>query len=48
MSQSTMSLATLMPFIYRMSGYFYLVSALILSLIFCAYGCFLWRQYSTS
>jgi protoheme IX farnesyltransferase len=38
--------ACLMPFIYRMSGYFYLVSALILSLIFCAYGWFLWRQYS--
>jgi protoheme IX farnesyltransferase len=38
--------ACLMPFIYRMSGYFYLVSALVLSLMFCAYGWSLWRQYS--
>ncbi len=38
--------ACLMPFVYRMSGWFYLVSALILSLIFCWYGWALWRQYS--
>ena len=38
--------ACLMPFIYRMSGWFYLVSALILSLMFCWYGWALWRQYS--
>ena len=38
--------ACLMPFVYRMSGWFYLVSALILNLIFCYYGWALWRQYS--
>jgi protoheme IX farnesyltransferase len=38
--------ACLMPFIYRMSGWFYLVSALILSSMFCWYGWALWRQYS--
>ena len=38
--------ACLMPFIYRMSGWFYLVSALILSLMFCYYGWALWRAYS--
>jgi len=29
-----------------MSGWFYLVSALILSLMFCYYGWVLWRDYS--
>jgi protoheme IX farnesyltransferase len=38
--------ACLMPFVYRMSGWFYLVSALILSLMFCYYGWVLWREYS--
>ena len=38
--------ACLMPFIYRMSGWFYLVSAVILSLIFCLYAWYLWREYS--
>ena len=38
--------ACLMPFIYRMSGWFYLISALVLSLMFCWYGWALWRQYS--
>jgi protoheme IX farnesyltransferase len=38
--------ACLMPFIYRMSGWFYLVSALLLSLMFCYYGWALWREYS--
>ncbi len=38
--------ACLMPFIYRMSGWFYLVCALVLSLMFCWYGWALWRQYS--
>ena len=38
--------ACLMPFVYRMSGWFYLVSAVILSLGFCAYGWALWRNYS--
>jgi protoheme IX farnesyltransferase len=38
--------ACLMPFIYRMSGWFYLVSALILNLMFCFYGWALWREYS--
>jgi protoheme IX farnesyltransferase len=38
--------ACLMPFVYRMSGWFYLVSATILSVIFCAYAWALWRNYS--
>jgi len=38
--------ACLMPFIYGMSGWFYLVIAVILSVIFCAYGWALWRNYS--
>ena len=38
--------ACLMPFIYRMSGWFYLISAVILSLGFCGYGWALWRNYS--
>ena len=38
--------ACLMPFIYRMSGWFYLVSAVILCLIFCLYAWYLWRSYS--
>ncbi len=38
--------ACLMPFIYRMSGWVYLVGAVILSVGFCAYGWALWRNYS--
>ncbi|MFM8625289.1 MAG: heme o synthase [Betaproteobacteria bacterium] len=38
--------ACLMPFVFKMSGWFYLVSALILSFIFCAYAWALWREYS--
>jgi len=38
--------ATLMPFMMRMSGWFYLVSALLLGLGFCAYALALWRDYS--
>ena len=38
--------ACLMPFVFRMSGWFYLFSATVLSLIFCAYGWALWREYS--
>ena len=38
--------ACLLPFVFRMSGWFYLFSATVLSLIFCAYGWALWRQYS--
>jgi protoheme IX farnesyltransferase len=38
--------ACLMPFIYRMSGWLYLVSAVILSLGFCGYAWALWRNYS--
>jgi protoheme IX farnesyltransferase len=38
--------ACLMPFIYRMSGWFYLVSAVILNLGFCGYAWALWRNYS--
>ena len=35
-----------MPFAYGMSSWFYLVSAIVLSLGFCAYGFALWREYS--
>ena len=38
--------ACLMPFVYRMSGWFYLFSAMILSLGFCGYAWALWRNYS--
>ncbi|MCU0942735.1 MAG: heme o synthase [Hydrogenophaga sp.] len=38
--------ATLMPFMMRMSGWFYLVSALALGLGFCGYALALWRNYS--
>jgi protoheme IX farnesyltransferase len=38
--------ACLMPFIYRMSGWFYLVSALVLNLMFCGHAWALWREYS--
>jgi protoheme IX farnesyltransferase len=38
--------ACLMPFVYRMSGWFYLIAAVILSLGFCVYGWALWRNYS--
>ncbi len=38
--------ACLMPFAYRMSGWLYLVSALVLSIWFCVYGWLLWRNYS--
>jgi protoheme IX farnesyltransferase len=38
--------ACLMPFIMRMSGWFYLASAVILSIGFCGYAFVLWRDYS--
>ncbi len=38
--------ACLMPFIYGMSSWLYLVFALGLSLGFCGYGFMLWRAYS--
>jgi len=38
--------ACLMPFVMRMSGWFYLVAALILSAGFCAHAFALWRHYS--
>ena len=38
--------ACLMPFVYRMSGWFYLFSAVVLSLGFCGYAWALWRNYS--
>ncbi|MDI1259679.1 heme o synthase [Aquabacterium sp.] len=37
---------TLLPFIYQMSGWIYLVSALVLGLWFVAYAFRLWRHYS--
>ena len=37
---------TLMPFIYGMSGWIYLVSAITLGLCFMVYGFRLWRHYS--
>ncbi|WP_416187021.1 heme o synthase [Hydrogenophaga sp. SNF1] len=38
--------ATLLPFMLRMSGWFYLASALALGLGFCGYAFALWRNYS--
>ncbi|MDP3107423.1 heme o synthase [Hydrogenophaga sp.] len=38
--------ACLMPFMMRMSGWFYLVSAIALSIGFCGYAWALWRNYS--
>ncbi|MFZ2987120.1 heme o synthase [Ideonella sp.] len=37
---------TLMPFVYGMSGWIYLASAVVLGLGFMAYGFQLWRDYS--
>ncbi len=38
--------ATLLPFVIRMSGWLYLVSAVVLGGWFIAYGIMLWRDYS--
>jgi len=38
--------ATLLPFVYRMSGWLYLASAVVLGLVFIAYALRLWRDYS--
>jgi protoheme IX farnesyltransferase len=38
--------ATLLPFIIGMSGWLYLVSAVVLGVWFIAYGWMLWRNYS--
>lgn len=38
--------ATILPFIYKMSGYFYLASALVLGGMFLAYAIALFRKYS--
>ncbi|MDR7095012.1 heme o synthase [Hydrogenophaga laconesensis] len=38
--------ACLMPFVMRMSGWFYLVVAVALSIGFCGYALALWRHYS--
>jgi protoheme IX farnesyltransferase len=38
--------ATFLPFMMRMSGWFYLISAIALGLGFCAYAWALWRSYS--
>ncbi|WP_066271975.1 heme o synthase [Hydrogenophaga palleronii] len=38
--------ACLMPFVMRMSGWFYLAVAVLLSIGFCGYAFALWRNYS--
>ncbi|MBK7051481.1 MAG: heme o synthase [Rhodoferax sp.] len=38
--------ACLMPFVYGMSSWIYLIAALVLSFGFCLYGYQLWREYS--
>ena len=38
--------ACLMPYVYGMSSWIYLVAAVGLSIGFCAYGFMLWREYS--
>src|SRR5687767_3375784 len=38
--------ATLLPFVYRMSGWFYLVAAVVLGALFLLHAWRLWRRYS--
>ena len=38
--------ATLLPFVFRMSGWIYLAAAVVLGVGFCLYGFQLWRDYS--
>ena len=38
--------ACLLPFVYGMSSWLYLIAAIILSAMFCLYGFRLWRDYS--
>ncbi len=38
--------ACLLPFVYGMSGWLYLVAAVVLSIGFCLYAWWLWRDYS--
>jgi protoheme IX farnesyltransferase len=38
--------ACLMPYIYGMSSWIYLIAALVLSVWFCLYAFYLWRDYS--
>jgi protoheme IX farnesyltransferase len=38
--------ATLLPFIYGMSGWIFLVAAVALGLVFCGHAIALWRRYS--
>jgi protoheme IX farnesyltransferase len=38
--------ACLMPFVFQMSGWLYLVAAVVLSIMFTCYGYKLWREYS--
>jgi len=38
--------ACLLPFIYGMSSWIYLIAAIVLSIGFCLYGFWLWRDYS--
>jgi heme o synthase len=38
--------ATLLPYVYGMSGLIYLVSALVLGIMFMGYAWQLWRSYS--
>ncbi len=38
--------ATLLPFVFMMSGWIYLLAAVVLGMIFMAYGWLLWRDYS--
>lgn len=38
--------ATLLPFIYRMSGWLYLAAAVVLGAMFIGYAWRLWRAYS--
>ncbi len=38
--------ACLMPYVYGMSSWLYLIAASALSCVFCLYGYYLWRDYS--
>jgi protoheme IX farnesyltransferase len=38
--------ACMLPFVYGMSSWLYLIAAVVLSARFCLYGFWLWREYS--
>ncbi len=41
-----LSASTLIPFVIQMSGWFYLISVMVLNVIFIAYGYQIWKHYT--